>query len=58
MDRVTIIGSGNVGANAAFFIAEKGVADVTLYDIPVLKKLLSSNCQMKKDGHLIDQHRQ
>jgi malate dehydrogenase len=33
MGRVTIVGSGNVGANTAFFIAEKGVADVTLYDI-------------------------
>jgi malate dehydrogenase len=33
MDKVTIIGSGNVGANTAFFIAEKGVADVALYDI-------------------------
>jgi malate dehydrogenase len=30
---VSIIGSGNVGANAAFFIAEKGVADVLLYDV-------------------------
>jgi malate dehydrogenase len=33
MDRVVIVGSGNVGANTAFFIAEKGFADVTLYDI-------------------------
>jgi malate dehydrogenase len=31
--RVSIIGSGNVGANAAFFIAEKGVTDVLLIDI-------------------------
>jgi malate dehydrogenase len=33
MARVGIVGSGNVGANTAFFIAEKGVADVFLYDI-------------------------
>ena len=33
MARVSIIGSGNVGANAAFFIAEKGVTDVLLVDI-------------------------
>ena len=30
---VSIIGSGNLGANSAFFMAEKGVADVLLYDI-------------------------
>jgi malate dehydrogenase len=33
MDKVSIIGSGNVGANAAFFIVEKGITDVVLYDI-------------------------
>ncbi len=33
MSFVSIIGSGNVGANAAFFIAEKGVTDVVLVDI-------------------------
>ena len=33
MPRVSVIGSGNVGANAAFFIAEKGLCDVGLYDI-------------------------
>ena len=33
MPMVSVIGSGNVGANAAFFIAEKGVCDVALYDI-------------------------
>jgi len=33
MEKVTIIGSGNVGANTAFFLAETGVADVILYDI-------------------------
>ncbi len=33
MSRVSIIGSGNVGANAAFFIAEKGVTDVLLIDV-------------------------
>ncbi len=33
MARVSIVGSGNVGANAAFFIAEKGVTDVLLIDI-------------------------
>jgi malate dehydrogenase len=31
--KVSIIGSGNVGANTAFFIAEKGITDVYLYDI-------------------------
>ncbi len=30
---IGIIGSGNVGANTAFFFAEKGVDDVMLYDI-------------------------
>jgi malate dehydrogenase len=30
---IGIIGSGNVGANTAFFIAEKGVGDVSLFDI-------------------------
>jgi malate dehydrogenase len=33
MNEIGIIGSGNVGANIAFFIAEKGVADVCLYDV-------------------------
>lgn len=30
---VSIVGGGNVGANAAFFIAEKGVTDVHVVDI-------------------------
>jgi malate dehydrogenase len=30
---VGIIGSGNTGANAAFFIAEKGIANVLLHDV-------------------------
>ncbi len=33
MAQVSIVGGGNVGANAAFFIAEKGVTDVLLVDI-------------------------
>jgi malate dehydrogenase len=33
MHYVTVVGSGNVGANTAFFIAEKGITDVALYDI-------------------------
>jgi malate dehydrogenase len=33
MSRVSIVGGGNVGANAGFFIAEKGVTDVLLVDI-------------------------
>lgn len=33
MARIAIIGSGNLGANTAFFIAEKAVADCILYDI-------------------------
>ena len=33
MARVSIVGSGNVGANTAFFVAEKGVTDVLLVDI-------------------------
>lgn len=33
MEKVSIIGSGNVGANTAFFMAEKGITDVVLYDI-------------------------
>jgi len=32
MSRVSIVGSGNVGANTAFFIAEEGVSDVLLFD--------------------------
>ena len=30
---IGIIGSGNLGANTAFFLAERGVEDVLLYDI-------------------------
>jgi malate dehydrogenase len=30
---IGIVGSGNVGANTAFFLAESGIADVLLYDI-------------------------
>ncbi len=33
MAQIGIIGSGNLGANAAFFMAENQVADVCLYDI-------------------------
>lgn len=33
MDKVTIIGSGNVGTAAAFYLAEKRVADVMLIDV-------------------------
>jgi malate dehydrogenase len=33
MKRISIIGSGNVGTNTAFFIAENRTADVTLVDI-------------------------
>ena len=33
MSQVSILGSGNVGANTAFFIAETGVEDVVLYDL-------------------------
>jgi malate dehydrogenase len=33
MVTVGIIGSGNTGANAAFFIAEKGIANVLLHDV-------------------------
>jgi len=33
MKRIGIIGSGNVGANSAFFMAENGTATVTLVDI-------------------------
>jgi malate dehydrogenase len=33
MAEVSIIGSGNVGANTAFFIAEQGITDVALYDL-------------------------
>src|SRR5213594_5256476 len=31
--RVAVIGAGNVGASAALFVAERGLADVTLIDI-------------------------
>ena len=33
MDKVTIIGAGNVGTAAAFYLAEKRVSDVMLIDI-------------------------
>ena len=33
MSQVSILGSGNVGANTAFFIAETGVEEVLLYDL-------------------------
>lgn len=33
MDKVTIIGAGNVGTAAAFYLAEKRVADVMLIDV-------------------------
>jgi malate dehydrogenase len=33
VSRVSIVGSGNVGANAAFFIVEQGVTDVLLVDV-------------------------
>jgi malate dehydrogenase len=33
MEEIGIIGSGNVGANTAFFIAEKGIANTVLYDV-------------------------
>ncbi|MFP3960285.1 MAG: malate dehydrogenase [Spirochaetaceae bacterium] len=33
MANIGIIGSGNVGANTAFFIAERNIAHVVLYDI-------------------------
>jgi malate dehydrogenase len=31
--KVTVIGGGNVGANTALYVAERGLADVTLIDI-------------------------
>ncbi|HEX7880966.1 MAG TPA: malate dehydrogenase [Candidatus Eisenbacteria bacterium] len=33
MRKVSVIGGGNVGASAALYIAERGIADVTLVDI-------------------------
>ena len=33
MSEIGIIGSGNIGANTAFFVAEKSIADVCLYDV-------------------------
>lgn len=33
MANVAIIGAGNVGANTAFFIAERNIGDVLLYDL-------------------------
>lgn len=33
MEKVSIIGSGNVGVSAAFYLAEKGVANIMLVDI-------------------------
>ena len=31
--KVSVVGGGNVGANTALYIAERGLADVTLIDI-------------------------
>ena len=31
-NKVTVIGAGNVGASTALYIAERGLADVTLID--------------------------
>ncbi|TMQ72412.1 MAG: malate dehydrogenase, partial [Candidatus Eisenbacteria bacterium] len=31
--QVAVVGAGNVGASVALFIAERGLADVTLIDI-------------------------
>jgi malate dehydrogenase len=36
-NKVAVIGAGNVGASAALFIAERGLADVTLIDRPELE---------------------
>ena len=33
MAQIGIVGSGNLGANTAFFVAEKGVAHVCMFDI-------------------------
>ncbi|MFP4407421.1 MAG: lactate/malate family dehydrogenase, partial [Spirochaetaceae bacterium] len=33
MANIGIIGSGNVGANSAFFIAERNIANVSLFDV-------------------------
>lgn len=33
MANVAIVGAGNVGANTAFFIAERNIGDVLLYDV-------------------------
>ena len=33
MEKVSIVGSGNVGVAAAFYLAEKGIANIMLIDI-------------------------
>jgi len=33
MPKVTIVGSGQVGATATYYIAERGLADVVMTDI-------------------------
>ncbi len=33
LPKVTIVGSGNVGATATLYIAERGLADVVMVDI-------------------------
>ncbi len=48
LPKVTIVGSGNVGATATFYIAERGLADVVMLDVkegmPQSKALDATHC--------------
>ncbi|RJO66887.1 MAG: malate dehydrogenase [Myxococcales bacterium] len=56
MAKVTIVGSGNVGATAAFYAAERNLADVAMVDIapgmPQAKSLDAQHCAPLRQYHV------
>ncbi len=57
MPKVTIVGSGNVGATATYYIAERNLADVVMIDIqqgmPQAKALDAMHCEALGDHHVM-----